>query len=312
MNAMHRSAHVRVWVDLAALRSAGEAIAATAGVPLFAVVKADAYGLGAVEVIETLAGVAERFCFFDLREAVEADAAGRADAESMTFALPDGNAADHIRRRVRPAVWTLEQARRFRGCGPVLCLDTGMQRFSAPLEEAHAILKAGGCDEVMTHATRPDHAAILRERFGGLGLRLHAASSRLLHVPEARLDAVRPGLALYRNAVRVSTPLVEARPTRGPGGYGGFLAEHHGVILCGYANGLRAGPCRVNGQARRILEVGMQSAFVEIGPESRVGDEVTLLGDGLGVEDVADQWSVSAQEALVRLCGMGQRIYIPA
>jgi alanine racemase len=153
----------------------------------------------------------------------------------------------------------------------------------------------------------------MRERRGpgGRALRLHAAGTALLDDPAARFDAVRPGLALYRGAARVATRLVEARDARGPAGYSGFVSPtaRHGVILAGYSNGIRAGVCHVNGARRQILEVGMQSAFVELGPDDQVGDEVVLLGDGLGEDDVAAAWLVSPQEALVRLCGAGERQY---
>jgi alanine racemase len=48
--------HSRAWVevDLGALRRNGAALAARAGVPLLAVIKADGYGLGAVQVAEAL------------------------------------------------------------------------------------------------------------------------------------------------------------------------------------------------------------------------------------------------------------------
>ena len=65
--------------------------------------------------------------------------------------------------------------------------------------------------------------------------RLHAAGTALLGIPEARLDAVRPGLALYRGAVRVSAPLAEVHASAGPVGYSGFTPStgRHGVILAG-------------------------------------------------------------------------------
>jgi alanine racemase len=141
-------------------------------------------------------------------------------------------------------------------------------------------------------------------------LRLHAAGSSLLDAPQARFDAVRPGLALYRGAVHVSAPLIEVHTTRGPAGYSGFTAPHHGVILAGYSHGLRAGPCLINGRRSRILEVGMQSAFIEISDKDRPGDPITLLGDSLTEQAIATEWKTSPHEVLTRMCGMGQREYV--
>jgi alanine racemase len=142
--------------------------------------------------------------------------------------------------------------------------------------------------------------------------KLHAAGTALLEEPDAWLDAVRPGLALYHDAVRVAAPLVEARDAAGPAGYGGFFPStgRLGVIIGGYSDGMRAGAtCLVNGQRRLIPEVGMQSAFVELGAGDTVGDEVVLLGDGITVQDVATAWGTSPHEMLYRLSRIGDRVY---
>jgi alanine racemase len=60
----------------------------------------------------------------------------------------------------------------------------------------------------------------------------------------------------------------------------------------------------VNGNRRRILEVGMQSAYVEIGKSDRVGDEVVLLGEGLSELEVAGAWGTTEHECLTRLARM--------
>jgi alanine racemase len=140
---------------------------------------------------------------------------------------------------------------------------------------------------------------------------MHAAGSSLLHEPSAWLDAVRPGLAIYQGAVRVSATLVEVRKSKGPAGYSGFEVPWHGVILAGYSNGLRTGPCLVNGQPSRILEAGMQSAFVEVQPGDQAGSsEVILLGDSLSEAEVGKAWGTTPHEALLRLAGAGIRSYV--
>ena len=57
-----------------------------------------------------------------------------------------------------------------------------------------------------------------------------------------------------------------------------FASTHHGVILAGYSHALHPGPCLVNGRRSKMIEVGMQSAFVETSAQDRPGDEVVLLG----------------------------------
>jgi alanine racemase len=189
-------------------------------------------------------------------------------------------------------------------------VDTGQQRFACPIEHVEEIIRDGLCTEAYTHAMTLGQVQMFRDAVGTRALRLHAAGSSLLGEPPAWLDAVRPGLALYRGAARVSTTLVETRKSTGPAGYSGFGAPYHGIILAGYSNGLRAGPCLVNGRASRILEVGMQSAFVETEPTDRAGDEVVLLGDSLAEQQIAPAWNTSPHECLVRLTGLGVREYV--
>ena len=81
------------------------------------------------------------------------------------------------------------------------------------------------------------------------------------------------------------------------------------VILAGYSNGLRKGTCSINGQTRPILEVGMQSAFVEITESDRVGDEVVLLGEANPETTIAEHWRSSSQEVVVALASSGLRVY---
>jgi alanine racemase len=193
----------------------------------------------------------------------------------------------------------------------VLSVDTGQQRFGAPPEDVETVKSAGQCDEAMTHASTLAQAQMLHDLLR-LRCKLHAAGTALLDEPAAWFDAVRPGLALYRGAVRTAARLVDARDTRGPTGYSGFVSptQRHGVILAGYSNGLRPGPCVVNGTRRNILEVGMQSAFVELGPGDKVGDAVVLLGEGLTEDDLAAGWATSPHHALLLAASMGVRNYL--
>src|SRR5690348_15606063 len=65
--------NVSVRIDLQKIRANAAAIAERTGVDVLAVVKADAYGLGAAHVAAAIAPVVHGFCVFALREAVDAD-----------------------------------------------------------------------------------------------------------------------------------------------------------------------------------------------------------------------------------------------
>jgi alanine racemase len=302
-----------VTIDLSRVRANAEAIRARTGVPLIAVVKADAYGLGAKRVVETIHDLADAFYVFDAAEALPYGNVDTKGKFTIAMLAPSDDVNDYVSRRIRPCVWSLERAKVLRRARPVLSLDTGQRRLGCSPEVAQEIVATGICDEAMTHATTVEQARMLRATLGGKVARLHAAGTVLLEYPEAWLDATRPGLALYVGAVRVTSRLIEARDATGPAGYSGFVSStgRLGVILGGYSDGVRpGGVVSVNGERRLVPEVGMQSAFVELGPKDKAGDEVVLLGDGITEQDVATAWGTSPHEALVRLAGMGARIYL--
>jgi alanine racemase len=303
--------HVNVRVDLPRIRQAASEIARKTGVDVLAVIKADAYGLGAHEVAAAIAEVVAGFCFFSLREVIEAKLDRTWRKPSILLGPPGSMVAqDYVSHDVRPAVSTEEQAKTLRKADPIVCIDAGMQRFACPPELVDRVIAAGNCREAFAHAPALEQVRRLKEITKGKGLRLHAAASSLLNEKEAWLDAVRPGIAIYRDALRVSARLVEVHESRGPAGYTGFISPKFGVILCGYSNGLRKGPCAINGIRQRVLEVGMQSAFVEIGEKDRAGDEVVLLGDELPAENVASEWGCTPHEVIVRLAKSGERQYV--
>ncbi len=298
----------QVVIDLERVRHNTQAVRQRAGVDVLAVIKADAYGLGAKKIAHAIGDLVSEFCVFSIEEARAL--AGAGGKNILVLGPPLSlNADAYIEYRCRPAVYTAAQAGVLAKARPILSVDTGMQRFCCPGESIAEVIEAGGIEEAFTHAMRPDQVHRLVALLAGRKMRLHAAGSGLLDDPACRLDAVRPGLALYEGAVRVSIPLVEVRASREPAGYGGFASERHGVILVGYAQGLHAGPCRINGTDRRLLEVGMQSSFVEVGPTDKAGDEVVLLGDGLTEARVAGAWSANPRGVLLRFCAMANPQY---
>lgn len=307
---MNDTTGIRARVDLKRIHDNVEKIVREANVGVMAVVKADAYGMGAYQVARALVDLVEGYCVFALEEAASAKLS---ETGKPTLVLgPPGahNAAEHLEQRARPAVTTEAEADALKSAWPAVCVDTGMQRFSCPIDNLDHVIRAGDCREAFTHATSISQA----EQFASLpmlrGMKLHASGSSLLHEPAALLNAVRPGIALFEEAIQISSRLIETRDTRGPAGYTGFSVRRHGVIFGGYGDGLRIGPCRVNGRLTRILEVGMQTSFVEIDSHDAVGDDVILLGDGLTPREIARSWQSSPHEVLVRLSSGAQRSYV--
>ncbi|MEZ0266695.1 MAG: alanine racemase [Phycisphaerae bacterium] len=304
---------LRATIDLGRVRRNAVEVAARTGVEVWATIKADGYGLGAARVAGALADVVAGFCVFALDEATGIDLWSLTGRPAIALGPPTHDAEAYRAAHVWPAVSTPEQASMLRAARPILCVDTGMQRFACPPEWVAEAVRAGGIDEAFTHATRAEQAARLVELMAPFrGIKLHAAASSLLDEPDCRLDAVRPGMALYRGAVRATALLVEARTSRGPIGYTGWTSDsgRHGVIPVGYANGLRPGPCAVNGRRQRIAEVGMQTAYVTLAAGDRAGDEVVVLGDGVTEADVAFAWPATPHQVVLHLASRGVREYV--
>jgi alanine racemase len=295
-------AYKSVRVDFERLRSNVRALKARTGRAILAVVKADAYGLGLPRIAPAIADDVDGFCVFSLSEAVSGRLWQRTGKEAIALGPPETlDPTPWLEAHVRPAVANVVQAKALATADPLVAVDTGMHRFTCEPENLAAVVEAGKCREAFTHGLTLAHVERLKTLTAGMDLRLHAAASSLLDEPAGWLDAVRPGLALYDQAVRVTSHLLEIHSATGPIGYTGFHTPRHGVIPVGYSGGLHAGACIVNGIRRRILEVGMQTSYVEVGPEDRVNDAVVLLGDGLDVREVANAWGMKPQEALMRL-----------
>ncbi|MBN2447519.1 MAG: alanine racemase [Phycisphaerae bacterium] len=300
-----RSPHVLATIDLDHVRASAEEILARTGVQLIAVIKADAYGLGASRVADVLAAVADEFAYFSIEEARVVHRPG------IVLGPPLGDPAEYREIHVRPSVRTMDEARRFTDLRPMLNVDTGMQRFGCELDAVDDLLTRGKFEEAFTHADGPRAAERLVVACGGRVAVLHAASSKLLDYPDTWLNAVRPGLALYEGAVHVTSKLAVVRQTSGHVGYGGFEAERVGVILVGYSHGLRPAPVLINGRRQRILETGMNTSFVSVDPADREGDEVVLLGDELDEATLATALNVRPHHVLCLYTALGQRHYIP-
>jgi alanine racemase len=295
---------VDVVIDLRRIRENAEAIKRQTNRLLIAVIKSDAYGLGASAAAQALDGVADEFAYFNLEEARQLRRPG------IIIGPLSGSSTDHVRCSVRPAVGSIDEARAVRGAQAILNVDTGMRRFGCPPDQIDPIRRICRVDEAFTHTVTVAGARRLRQLCGDRFARLHAAGTSLLHRPAAWLDAVRPGLALYLGAMTISTRLMVVRRLTGPAGYRRFHARYAGVIPCGYASGFGPGVVLVNGRRRRVLEVGMNTAFVEVASVDAAGDPVTLLGKGLTEAGLARAMGCSRHELLCRYSRLGPRRYI--
>ncbi len=306
-----------VTIDIGAVRrNARTLVRVLAGSELWAVVKADAYGHGAVDcAVAALDGGAAALCVATLAEALELRLALPAARILVMGPVADGEVAGAREASLELVLSTSELPE---GVPVHLKLDTGMGRWG--LSE----LTAPGRDVVglMTHlATADSDAAFARtqlERFerataGFAHLARHAANSAAaLRLPESRYDAARCGIALYGLSPfgtdpaedglepvlswRTRLALVRLLRAGESTGYGRrFVAERDtwiGIVPVGYADGLRrdlAGAAvLVDGEPRRLVgAISMDAAAVELDRALPVGTPVTIVGPGLPLEEHA-------------------------
>ncbi len=318
-------------LDLGAIRhNARRLLDVLEGSELWAVVKANGYGHGAVDVSRAaLEGGASTLCVASVDEALEL----RADFPAARIVvLGPSETTDVERARAAGLELVVGDGRVPEGVPVHLKLDTGMGRWG--LSELPA--SGRGVVGVMSHFassesdpafTRRQLDAFLEATQSCRGLTRHVANSAAaLTLPEARLDAARCGIAVYgispfgddprthglQPALRWESMLAQVK-LLAPGqstGYGRtFVAAEPtwiGIVPVGYADGFRRDltgttvlvggePCPVVGT------ISMDAFAVALGGALPVGETVTILGDGILAEQHARVAGTIAYEIV---CGV--------
>jgi alanine racemase len=305
-----------ITIDLGALRANVRRLLETlGGAELWAVVKANGYGHGAVDCGRAaLDAGATALCLATLPEALEVRTA-LPEARIIVFG-PTAEIA-----RVREARLELCVGENVPEDVPVhVKLDTGMGRWGLAISELRAPQRnvVGLMTHLATVDSDPEFARRQIERFRAATdqyahlLRHVANSAAALRLPEARFDAARCGIALHglspfgtdaaedglepvlswRSEIALVKQLQPGEST----GYGRrFIAERDtwiGIVPVGYGDGFRRDltgtHVLVGGERRRVIGVVSMDAFaVELDRELPVGTEVTIVGPGVPIEDHA-------------------------
>lgn len=100
----------RVIVDLDAILENMEAIRVKAGVPVMAVVKADAYGHGAIQIARLLQDKCAFFCVSSMLEAMELRRAGLTNPILILGNTPESAFETAIQEEIRPTIYRWEDA----------------------------------------------------------------------------------------------------------------------------------------------------------------------------------------------------------
>ena len=207
----------RAWVeiDLGALRRNGDAIARHAGKPLLPMVKADAYGLGAVRAARALEALEPwGFGVATVREGEELRHAGIERPIVVFTPLAEGDFDGARRAALRPTLETAESiaAWEFSRLPWHLGVDTGMSRQGMPWQQLASLrdlLFRNMPEGVFTHyhsaelddGSREQQARRFEEAIAMLPARpriVHAENSAAAaRANPSRFDVVRPGIFLY-------------------------------------------------------------------------------------------------------------------
>ena len=168
-----------VKIDLDIIRSNFEAVRAKAGVPVMAIVKADAYGHGAVQVARLLEGSCAFFGVSSMLEALELRQAGLKTPILILGHTPVTAFPLAIREGIRPTVFHYEDALSLSAAAAEVGLeapfhfavDTGMSRIGFQATEADADICAAIAalpglkpEGIFSHFATADCADLSRSR----------------------------------------------------------------------------------------------------------------------------------------------------
>ena len=197
---------------------------------------------------------------------------------------------------------------------------------------ANADAQAAGVASATVDAQMQRFGEVCSELDGAWSLSNSAASVRF---PALRSDWIRPGIMLYggmatlaaanhvhlQPAMSLRSELIGIQYIRAgcAVGYGGrFIAPIDmaiGVVACGYADGYprhapTGTPILVGGKRTRVVgNISMDMLTVDLSPvpDARCGSSVTLWGEGLPIDEVAEAAGTISYELM---CAVAPRVRI--
>ncbi len=304
-------------IDLGVLRrNVRTLLRALEGAELWAVVKADAYGHGAVDCsAAALEAGTSALCVATVREGL---ALRREFPGARIIVLGPSPPREVAAAREGGLELVVAGGEIPDGVPVHLKLDTGMGRWGfaeLPTPPANVVglmshFASADCDPAFTEA-QVDSFRTATATYAGLTRHI-ANSAGALRFPSARFDAARCGIALYglspfgedpasdglEPVLRWHSHLAQVKLLRSrmSTGYGRrFVAERDtwiGIVPVGYADGFRRDltgtHVLVDGEPRPVVgTVSMDAFAVELHRELPVETPVVLVGDGVTLEEHA-------------------------
>jgi alanine racemase len=353
MSGFELEGHRPTWaeIDLAALAANYRAVRERvgAGVGVMGVVKADAYGHGAVECARRLAAEgAEWFGVASPDEAFELRRAGVTQNILSFGGFWDGQAGECLRQRITPVVYRLDMAealdaaaREAEAVADVhVKIDTGMGRLGVRYDEAAEFasklceFSSVRVDGLMTHfaaADEPRRDCFTEEQFrhfreavaafrgrGHAPTYEHAANSAATFAhPETRGNMVRPGGVLYglwRDVLPPQADAPEFRPVMSVRTRVTLLKRVHAGETLGYGCTFEA--------AREMLVATVTAGYADgyaralsnrgrVIVRGRLAPVVGRISMDLTLLDVTDVPGVETGD-VVTVLGEGEGLSVPA
>lgn len=231
-------------IDLDAIRHNIRAVHERAGVPVMAIIKADAYGHGAVEIARHIDGDCAFFGVSSILEALELRQAGIEKPILILGYTPVAAFPEAIRQGIRPAIFRYEDALALSQAATALgmtakfhiAVDTGMSRigFQVTPEEADICARIAALPNVeaeglFSHLATADCADLSRARhqaalFDQFDEMLHSrgVTIRLRHLDNSagvmnfhcKYELVRSGIVTYGMypSTEVDPSVLDLRP----------------------------------------------------------------------------------------------------
>ena len=328
--------------------------------PVLAVIKNNGYGTGVANIAQLLEPLPEilGFAVVKLHEAFSLRDAGIRKPILLLGPFDEQDLADAVARDILPMVYTplgpaLDKiAAKTQKPVPLhICIDTGIGRVGVPYHQAAPLVRDLASRKsvriqgtMMTFTEDPDFDKEQVRRFSetcsalekqGVALgKKHAASSfSLFQHPDAFLDMVRPGMAIYgiysenefrrtnildlRPAISLKARVIYVKKLRkgDSAGYNrAYMAKDDvwvATIPVGHADGwprvaAKGANVRVNGDLYPVVtSVSARHCIVEIGSEEKVkiGDVATFFDaqPGSRPEDVSESCGASVYDLTMHL-----------
>ena len=301
---------------------------------LIAVVKADAYGHGALTVSRA---IENSVCGFAVANADEARELAEGGIKKDIIVFGKTRDFPAYKNIIRTFSDINELATLKNGERVAVKIDTGMHRYGAEPAKARELIDAlcgrNALHSVYTHLRCPSDKAVtdrqcklFRSCVSHISGPIHVAASRALNLRIARkTGTVRCGVALY-GGIRPFSQAMSVfgkvlcinRALAGEGaGYGNSALTRDSAIAVldiGYADGYRRTNkdryVFIRGKRRKVLSVCMDCTLAEVDEEVNTGDVAEFLGDHISAYELAAAWNTDPYELFTTFGKNFKKLYM--